>query len=445
MSNRDQALVLWFSEVGKQDAELVGGKGASLGELYCELTPQGVRVPNGFTCTVSAYRNFLEAKVSTSVWKSVTCADGLESVRDAAARTESLEEALRECGKGADTEDQLEMHGRAALARALVIAAPVPAAVSAALRSGYAKLCAQYGPDVDVAVRSSATVEDSEAASFAGQCESYLNVHGADSVVYRWKQCCASLFTERAVSYQLAKGLDPLRSSVAVVVMKMVRSDLATSGVMFTLDPDSGHRGVIHVSSSYGLGELVVQGSVSCALLLVAVPCRHKRSHDIFGEPRSGIKKHEIKLSKSALCVVAVDGQQLRVHSCFRSRDTDRVIAYQRESAQHGPGAGAANVIDNPVVLSLDAEVQAPFQKEVMLSDCLASAEENLPCLDADPLAPQSGVAQSLARDTTVEAREAKESLENLLLRNLYRSTDRQQILRIVKNQHSRRHCCPDR
>lgn len=263
MSNRDQALVLWFSEVGKQDAELVGGKGASLGELYCELTPQGVRVPNGFTCTVSAYRNFLEAKVSTSVWKSVTCADGLESVRDAAARTESLEEALRECGKGADTEDQLEMHGRAALARALVIAAPVPAAVSAALRSGYAKLCAQYGPDVDVAVRSSATVEDSEAASFAGQCESYLNVHGADSVVYRWKQCCASLFTERAVSYQLAKGLDPLRSSVAVVVMKMVRSDLATSGVMFTLDPDSGHRGVIHVSSSYGLGELVVQGSVS--------------------------------------------------------------------------------------------------------------------------------------------------------------------------------------
>ncbi len=113
------------------------------------------------------------------------------------------------------------------------------------------------------AVRSSATVEDSDVASFAGQCESYLNVHGIDDVLARWKQCCASLFTERAVSYQLQKGLDPLASALAVVVMKMVRSDLATSGVMFTLDPDSGHRGVIHVSSSYGLGELVVQGSVS--------------------------------------------------------------------------------------------------------------------------------------------------------------------------------------
>jgi len=263
MHHRAQALVLWFSEVGKDDAELVGGKGASLGELYRELVPRGVRVPNGFTCTATAYQRFLQAPVSAVSWSGVTCAEGLESVRGAAVRAGSVAAALRETARDANTGDQLEMHGRAALARALIVAAPVPDEVAAALCEGYEQLCDEYGPDVDVAVRSSATVEDSEVASFAGQCESYLNVHGAESVIDRWKHCCASLFTERAVSYQLAKGLDPLRSAVAVVVMKMVRSDLATSGVMFTLDPDSGHRGVIHISSSYGLGELVVQGSVS--------------------------------------------------------------------------------------------------------------------------------------------------------------------------------------
>ena len=263
MSDRTQALVLWFQEVDKNDAELVGGKGASLGEMYRELAPRGVRIPNGFTATARAYRVFLEAPVQAADWVNVAAPEGLEDIRRAAIRAGSVSAALRECARGANVEDQLEMHGRAALARALIEAAPVPTEVEAALRAGYESLCDEYGPDVDVAVRSSATVEDSESASFAGQCESFLNVHGADSVVVRWKQCCASLFTERAVSYQLAKGLDPLRSSVAVVVMKMIRSDLATSGVMFTLDPDSGHRGVIHISSSYGLGELVVQGSVS--------------------------------------------------------------------------------------------------------------------------------------------------------------------------------------
>lgn len=263
MTHREEALVLWFNEVGKSDAELVGGKGASLGEMYRELVVKGVRIPNGFTATAAAYRLFLEAPVDPVDWAMLTVAEGLEGVRGAAVRAGSVAAALRECARGANTKDQLEMHGRAALARALIESAPVPAAVEAALRKGYAQLCKEYGPDVDVAVRSSATVEDSDAASFAGQCESFLNVHGPDAVVLRWKQCCASLFTERAVSYQLAKGLDPLRSAVAVVIMKMVRSDLATSGVMFTLDPDSGHRGVIHISSSYGLGELVVQGSVS--------------------------------------------------------------------------------------------------------------------------------------------------------------------------------------
>ena len=263
MTQRNDSLLLWFSEVGRQDADLVGGKGASLGELYRELVPKGVRVPNGFTTTATSYRRFLGAPVERDAWLEVQEQEGVTHVRAAALRCASLDDALRACFEGANVEDQLEMYGRTALVRDLIVRTPVPYDVAAALLGAYDTLCDEYGAEVDVAVRSSATVEDSADASFAGQCESFLNVHGHDEVVARWKECCASLFTERAVSYQLAKGMDPLDASLAVVVMKMVRSDLATSGVMFTLDPDSGHRGVVHISSSYGLGELVVQGSVS--------------------------------------------------------------------------------------------------------------------------------------------------------------------------------------
>lgn len=264
MTTREDSLLLWFSEVGRDDADLVGGKGASLGELYRELVPRGVRVPNGFTATATSYRIFLENDLPREAWLEVPDAEGLPRLKAEVMReATTLRGALEGCFAGADPDDHLEMHARTKLARDIVVQAPVPADVERALKEGYRQLCDEYGAEVDVAVRSSATVEDSEEASFAGQCESYLNVHGEDSVVLHWKHCCASLFTERAVSYQVAKELDPLDASLAVVVMKMVRSDLAASGVMFTLDPDSGHRGVIHISSSYGLGELVVQGSVS--------------------------------------------------------------------------------------------------------------------------------------------------------------------------------------
>jgi len=262
-TDRDQRLLLWFEEVGRLDTELVGGKGASLGELYRELTPQGVPVPNGFTTTSLAYREFLDASVSEGVWEEVPDAEGLPRLRSEATRSRTLRAALHACFQGATTSDQLEMHSRTSLARDLVTGATIPVQVQEEILGAYERLCGQYGADVDVAVRSSATVEDSVDASFAGQCESFLNVHGGASVVEHWKHCVASLFTERAVSYQLSRGLDPLASSLAVVVMKMVRSDLASSGVMFTLDPDSGHDGVIHISSTFGLGELVVQGSVS--------------------------------------------------------------------------------------------------------------------------------------------------------------------------------------
>ena len=260
---KSDRLVLWFDEVDNSDALIVGGKGASLGEMYGELTAKGVRVPNGFATTAQSYRIFVDAAVSEGAWHKVADEEALPGLRDRCAAERTLRDALHVCFENADTTDHLEMHSRASLARSLVMETPVPEVVRRSITEAYQQLCDQYGPDTDVAVRSSATCEDSAEASFAGQCESYLNIHGTGAVVLHWIRCVASLFTERAVCYQLEKDLDPLAAALSVVIMKMVRSDLATSGVIFTLDPDSGHRGVIHISSSYGLGELVVQGSVS--------------------------------------------------------------------------------------------------------------------------------------------------------------------------------------
>jgi pyruvate,water dikinase len=262
--DKSQRLILKFDELDRRDAPIVGGKGASLGEMYRELTAKGVRIPNGFATTARAFREFVDAPVAPGTWMELREEEVIRGLKFRAARAGTLAEALRICFTDAVTEDQLEMHARTALARAFVVATPIPTAIQESIEDAYAVLCREYQrKDLDVAVRSSATCEDSEQASFAGQCESYLNIHGAGQVLAHWKRCVASLFTERAVSYQVKKRLDPLASALSVVIMKMVRSDLATSGVMFTVDPDSGHRGVIHISSSYGLGELVVQGSVS--------------------------------------------------------------------------------------------------------------------------------------------------------------------------------------
>ena len=260
---RDSKLIEWFEDVGKEDALTVGGKGASLGEMHRHLAGAGVRIPNGYCVTTAAYRVFVNAEIESSTWDNVVEPEGTAEVRHAAIACTTLATALAAVLDGADPTDHLEMHGRAALARALVLQAPVPELIRAAIIAAYGTLCDEYGAGTDVAVRSSATTEDSAEASFAGQYESFLNVSGERSVIRYWRRCVASLFTERAISYQLDRGMNPLDSALSVVVMKMVRSDLASSGVMFTIDPDSGHRGVIHIAAAYGLGELIVQGSVT--------------------------------------------------------------------------------------------------------------------------------------------------------------------------------------
>jgi pyruvate,water dikinase len=259
----DARLVEWFDDVDMNNSESVGGKGASLGELHQNLTKAGVCVPNGFNVTVDAFKEFINSEIPPATWDNVRNPEGVEKIRAEAIGCTTLADALKICLDGADPSDHLNMHSRASLARALVRDTPVPEIIRQAIIEAYSQLCEEYGQGTDVAVRSSATTEDSAEASFAGQYESFLNVSGERAVIQKWRQCVASLFTERAIGYQLEKGMNPLDSALAVVIMKMARSDKACSGVMFTIDPDSGHRGVIHIASAYGLGELVVQGSIT--------------------------------------------------------------------------------------------------------------------------------------------------------------------------------------
>lgn len=254
-------LVRWFRDLTARDVLSVGGKAASLGEMFSTLTQKGVRIPNGFATTISAYERFLDAPAVLEAWAEYT--DEARRLEATLLQAPTLRGALHALFASVDPRDQLDLHARAKLARALIRSTPVPVDVDRSLRIAYNQLADQYAGDVDLAVRSSATCEDSEMASFAGQYESYLNVRGEEGVIDAWRKCCASAFTERAIGYQLERDMDPMECRLGVVIMKMVRSDIATSGVLFTLDPDSGNRNVIHITSAYGLGELVVQGSVS--------------------------------------------------------------------------------------------------------------------------------------------------------------------------------------
>lgn len=228
--------VRWFESLRLDDVPLVGGKNASLGELYANLGGAGVRVPNGFALTAAAYRDALTAA-------------------DAWPRLHALLDGL-------DVTDVVLLAERAAEARRVVYDATGTDALRQIIAEAYRTLEGEYGPDVAVAVRSSATAEDLPTASFAGQHESYLNISGADDVVEACRQCFASLFTDRAIVYRANNGFDHFKVFLSVGVMKMVRSDNASSGVIFTLDTESGFRDVVFVTAAYGLGENVVQGKV---------------------------------------------------------------------------------------------------------------------------------------------------------------------------------------
>ncbi len=231
-----QDYIRWFNEIGIGDVLLVGGKNASLGEMYQNLTAEGVRVPNGFAVTAQAYRYVLE---HNSAWQPLHDAlDGLEpdNIKDLQARGEK--------------------------ARAVVSGCELPDDLQVAILQAYAQLKQEYGENITLAVRSSATAEDSPEASFAGQNDTYLNIGSEDALLDSYKRCLASNFTDRSIHYKYDNGFDYYMVYLSVVVMKMVRSDLGASGVMFSLDTETGFKDVIFINAALGLGENVVQGTI---------------------------------------------------------------------------------------------------------------------------------------------------------------------------------------
>ena len=238
--------VRWFNEIGIADVPLVGGKNASLGEMVVNLAAEGIRVPNGFAVTAEAYRAMLD---DAGAWR-------------------PLHEALDDL----DVTDVAELARRGRRAREIVYGAGLPAHLQAEILAGYRALQEQYDAEVSLAVRSSGTAEDLPNASFAGQHETYLNVRGEGALLEACRRCFASLFLDRAIHYRVDQGFDHFKTGLSIGVMKMVRSDLASSGVMFSLDPETGFRDVVLVTGSYGLGENVVQGAVDPDEYLVHKP-----------------------------------------------------------------------------------------------------------------------------------------------------------------------------
>ena len=224
-SSRTEKFIIWFDQISNDDVALVGGKNASLGEMYTHLTSKGIRVPNGFVVTAHAYRAFIEET-------------GLKSF---------IEQELA----GLDTANIKMLQQKGKTIREKFIAKEFPAALTSQIKEAYRNLSNAYRMEnADVAVRSSATAEDLPGASFAGEHETFLDIVGEERVLVAVRAAMASLFTDRAISYRVDKGFNHFDIALSVGVQKMVRSDKACSGVMFTLDTETGFRGIVEINSS---------------------------------------------------------------------------------------------------------------------------------------------------------------------------------------------------
>jgi len=232
-----QTFIKWFADITIADVPIVGGKNASLGEMVRELAGKGVRVPDGFAVTADAFHYF---------------------IRDA-----HLDEFIRATLADLDTHDMANLSQRGHAVRQAIRSATLPKDLQEQIAASYRQLQGDTALPLDVAVRSSATAEDLPDASFAGQQETYLNVQGVAALLETCTRCFASLFTDRAISYRVDKGFDHFKVGLSIGVQRMVRSDLACAGVMFTIDTESGFRDAVLISAAYGLGENVVQGSVT--------------------------------------------------------------------------------------------------------------------------------------------------------------------------------------
>lgn len=247
MKDKSKKLILWLKEISNDDVNLVGGKNASLGEMFTVLSPKGIRIPDAFVVTAVAYRRFIQET-------------GLDSI-------------IRSELDGLDTQNIKVLQKTGANIRKAFLKVKLPDDLEVEIKGAYSELSLLYGvKNVDVAVRSSATAEDLPGASFAGEHETFLNVSGEKNVIKAIRLAMASLFTDRAISYRVDKGFNHLDVALSVGVQKMVRSDKASSGVMFTLDTETGFRDIVQIDSSWGLGEMVVQGKVNPDAFIVFKP-----------------------------------------------------------------------------------------------------------------------------------------------------------------------------
>ncbi len=308
--------IKWFKELNISDVDLVGGKNASLGEMYQNLTHKGIRIPNGFAVTVEAYKHILDENESWSK---------LEAILD--ALDPSNVKQLQESGKAC---------------RAIMHACKLPEDLRVQIKNAYEALKEEYGEDVTLAVRSSATAEDSPEASFAGQNETYLNIKGLDALMDAYVECLASNFTDRSIHYKYVHGFDYLKVHLSVVMMKMVRSDKAQSGVMFSIDPETGFKEVVFINAAHGLGENIVQGSIAPDSFYVHKPTLEKGY-------KSVLKR---KLGDKALTMIFSDPekddksttgftknvdtpQELRSQYCISDEEVVRLAEYAVKIESH--------------------------------------------------------------------------------------------------------------
>ncbi len=267
-----------MDSVGIKDVAQVGGKNASLGEMLQTLKPKGINIPSGFIVTATAYQRFL--------------------------KTTGLQKFIRTSLKGLDTKDLKNLSSRGKLVRDMIKEKEFPTDLKREIIKGYKAMEKKYGTNVDVAVRSSATAEDLPGASFAGEHETYLGIRGTDDLIKAVRAAMASLFTDRAISYRVDKGFDHFKISLSVGVQKMVRSDLGASGVMFTLDTESGFKDVVLINAVWGLGEMIVQGKVTPdeflvwkknpSLPIVSKKLQIKDEKMIYAKHPSGIKATKV-------------------------------------------------------------------------------------------------------------------------------------------------------
>jgi pyruvate,water dikinase len=283
MTNKTK-LILNLDEVGIGDIELVGGKNASLGQMLQNLKSLQIRIPNGFAITVQAYKEFIAFN--------------------------HLEESIKDIIKEIKPDDIQSLRKCGLKVRDLISNGQFPEDLSAQISAAYQKLSLKYNQhDVDVAVRSSATAEDLPDASFAGQQESFLNISGTTMLLVAVRNCFASLFTDRAISYRQSLNYDHFQIGLSVCVQKMVRSDLSASGVAFSLDTESGFKDVVVINGSYGLGEMIVQGSISPDEFIVFKPTL-KNGYSAIIEKKMGIKDKKMiysDISAERVKVISTD------------------------------------------------------------------------------------------------------------------------------------------